>query len=269
MIYTNEQIYGPMELSDEEFNAILDKSLNPRASTMLYTKMGAMGLSANHTLLDIGCRDLRHGVKLVEQYGCTVVGVDPLKHHIERAIKQIEKLGLPQQARVQLGSIEEIPAEDGTFDFIFCRDMLSHVADLRAGFAECWRVLKPGGQMLIYVTLKTDQLLPDEALQLYPPLGVRADAMDPAIVERAFTAAGFELIEKDPIGSEWREQWEEDGTRKTSQQLLRVARMLRNRKEYIDKLGEADYEIELANCRWGVYQMLGKLCPTLYVIKKM
>lgn len=268
MIYTNEQIYSPMDLSDEEFDAILNKSLNPRASTMLYAKMGAMGLSANHALLDIGCRDLRHGLRLVEEYGCRVVGVDPLPYHIGLATEKIEASGFTQQASAEEGTIESIPTEDSSFDFIFCRDMLSHVEALEAGFAECFRVLKPGGQMLIYATLSTEQLLPAEAEQLFPPLGVPANAMEPINIESAFAAAGFQLVEKDQVGSEWREYWEEDGTNTTSRQLLWIARLLRNKDAYIEQIGEANYEIELANCHWGVYQMLGKLCPTVYVLRK-
>ena len=38
---------------------------------------------------------------------------------------------------------------------------------------------------------------------------------------------------------------------------------------YIAALGRTDYEVELANCDWGVYQMLGKLCPICYILRKL
>lgn len=266
--YTNEQVYGPIPISDEEFDTILDKSLAPRNAAMLYTKMGVMGLGANHTVLDIGCRDLRHGLQLVERYGCTIVGVDPLAYHIQLATEQVEDIGLARQASAKSGTIEQIPSNDECFDYIFCRDMLNHVSNLEAAFRECARVLKLGGQMLIYITLATDELTEKEASQLYPALGIHANAMNPANVEKAITAAKLQITEMDQIGSEWREQWEEDGTRITSHQLLRIARMLRNRDTYVEKLGLVPYETELANCRWGVCQMLGKLCPTMYILQK-
>ena len=50
-------------------------------------------------------------------------------------------------------------------DWIWCRDVLVHV-DVRPGFAECARILKPGGVMLAYVTLATERLEPREEREL-------------------------------------------------------------------------------------------------------
>lgn len=266
--FTVEKVYGPISLSEAEFDAILDQSLSPRPSTLLADKMGELGLGPQHTLLDIGCRDAGHTLRLVERFGCRLVGVDPLDYHIQLGRELIDAFDWGASASLRHGIIEAIPAADNEFDFIWCRDMLNHVADLKAAFQECHRVLKPGGQMLIYVTLATNLLEGCEADQLYPPLGVVPSSMREHNVENAIVAAGFQLVEKDPVGSEWREHWEEDGSRVTAQQLLRVARMLRNRDAYVEQIGLEPYETELANCRWGVYQMLGKLCPTVYVIEK-
>lgn len=267
-IYSTEQVYGPIGLSDEEFDAILDESLQPRGADMLYALMDRMGLGADHTVLDIGCRDLRHGLKLVELYGCRVVGVDPLDYHLDMAREQIRNAGMRGQAQVKSGLIEKIPATNEAFDFIWCRDMLNHVSNLTAAFTECRRVLKPGGRMLIYHTSATELLEAAEAAQLYPPLGINEATMDQTNIEKAFINTGFKLEEEDTVGSEWREHWEEDGTAITSRQLLRLSRMLRNREGYISRVGLAPYETELANCKWGVYQMLGKLSPTVYIIRK-
>jgi hypothetical protein len=42
--------------------------------------------------------------------------------------------------------------------------------------------------------------------------------------------------------------------------------MLRQRDKYIQAMGRGDYEGELANALWGVYQMIGKLSPRVYVL---
>ena len=44
--------------------------------------------------------------------------------------------------------------------------------------------------------------------------------------------------------------------------------MRRNRDELIPLLSETHYNIEIADCLWGVYQMIGKLCPTVYALTK-
>ena len=70
------------------------------------------------------------------------------------------------------------------------------------------------------------------------------------------------------IGSEWREHLEETNANMTSKQLLRILRLRRNREQYIAEFGEKRYRMELSNCHYGVYQMLGKLCPIVYTLTK-
>lgn len=263
-----EVLYGDIGMSDEAFEAVLDRSLNPRGPEMLYEKMAALGLNSAHRVLDIGCRDAGAGLKLAERFGCTMLGVDPVQHNLDRARRRIAASDHGALVHIRAGAIEAIPADDGEFDFIWCRDMLNHVPDLQAGFRECARVLKPGGRMLIWVTLATDLLEPNEAARLYAPLAVVARNMAPAFVEQAFTAAGFRVLERDVIGSEWRERYEEDGTRTTSRQLLKIARMQRDRARLSAELGPGQLEAELADCHWGVYTMLGKLSPIMYVLER-
>lgn len=40
---------------------------------------------------------------------------------------------------------------DATIDAVFCSGVLEHVDDCHAAVAECWRILKPGGQFLVGV----------------------------------------------------------------------------------------------------------------------
>lgn len=264
-----EEIYGGSDIDDSTIDALINRSLNPRPSTMLYDKMGTLGLGSGHLLLDVGCRDTKHTCELVKRYDCRAIGIDPVADHIKRSAQIIGEAGLQEKVSVQQGVVESLPLDDDMVDFIWCRDVLTHIEDLKRAFAECARVLKPNGKMLIYQTLATDALQPAEADWLYPRLLAKANSMSFASLERAFTTNGLTLLEKDVIGSEWREWWEENGVNTTSKQLLQIARMRRNREELICALGEAHYEIELANCVWGVYQMLGKLEPICYTLSKL
>lgn len=263
-----EEIYRDSPLDDATVDTILDSSLQPRASTMLYAKMGELGLNAESSLLDIGCRDARHTCELVAQFGATALAIDPVDDHFRRAQKLIAERQMAERITVNKGRIESIPVPSKKFDYIWCRDVLNHVADLRLALRECVRVLKPGGYMLVYQTFATELLEPPEAARLYSPLAVIPANMSPAYFEEVSRRAGFQIGQKDVIGSEWREAWEEDGTRTTSIQLLRLARLRRKREDYIAALGRTFYEVELANCYWGVYQMLGKLCPICYTLQK-
>jgi SAM-dependent methyltransferase len=52
---------------------------------------------------------------------------------------------------VALGSGDRLPFDDGTFDLIALLDTVEHIPDELGVFAECSRVLKPGGKILVTV----------------------------------------------------------------------------------------------------------------------
>lgn len=263
-----QEMYGDWEIDEAQLDALLARSLDPRPATMLYDKMGELGLASHHVVLDIGCRDTRHACVLAERYGCRVFGVDPVARHLKLAEKMIAEKQLGAQVRAVAGQIEAIPAENGAFDYIWCRDVLTHIPDLATGLRECARVLKPGGRMLNYQTFATALLEPNEANQLYPPLAVVPANMASAYFEQCVQGTGLVITARDNISSEWREWWEENGVNTTSKQLLQIARMHRDRERLLHEIGPLVYGVELANCQWGVYQMLGKLCPQLYILQK-
>jgi 2-polyprenyl-3-methyl-5-hydroxy-6-metoxy-1,4-benzoquinol methylase len=264
-----ERLYGPVKgMAEEAYDALLDRSLGPRDSSMLLDVLARRGVGAGQHVLDIGCRDARYAVAIADRFACTLTAIDPLAHHIAQATRRVQDGGHASRVTVRAGRIEAIPAGEGAFDVIWCRDVLSHVPDLRAGLAECERVLARHGFMVIYQTFATPLLEATEAAWIYPALAVVPENMSPETLERHVHAVGLRIVERDDIGSEWRERWEEDGRRDTSHQLLRIARMRRDRDRLVAALGQSEYDSELANCHWGVYQMLGKLHPRVFVVEK-
>lgn len=261
-----EQMYGDWPISEDEVEAILDRSLSPRGATSLFDTVAALGIGPDDVVLDIGARDARHSLTLVEQFGCEVVAVDPVTRHVEEARRATREHG--DRIDVRHGRIEVLPVDDDSVDVIFCRDVLSHVADLATALSECHRVQVAGGHMVIYQTFATDRMESTEASTIYESLAVAPESMDPLRLEAEATRSGFSVVSKDVIGSEWREAWEEDGSRRTSRQLLHAARLMRGRDELMAELGETPYRVELANALWGIYQMIGKLEPRVYVLSK-
>jgi SAM-dependent methyltransferase len=262
------EVYGDHGMTDDELHARLDRSLSPRAPGMLHDKMGALGLSGGHRLLDIGCRDARHACELVRRFGCRAVAIDPVPHNVGLARALVAEGGLDGAVEVTEGGIEAIPCADASFDFVWCRDMLNHVERLDVGLRECARVLAPGGAMLVFQTFATELLEPREAERLFAPLATVPENMSPDRLEATAARAGLRVAERDVVGSEWREHAEESGAGFASRQLLRIARLRRDRERLIREIGPIAYESELADCHWGVYQMLGKLCPRVYVLRR-
>jgi ubiquinone/menaquinone biosynthesis C-methylase UbiE len=195
-----------------------------------------------------------------------VVGIDLVRANVQDAQKRIVGKKLGRSVQVVQGDIQHLPFMEQTFDAIWCRDVLTHIHDLHQAFDSCARVLKPNGHMMVFHMFATDLLTSEEMIQLCLPLASVPENMSPSYFEQAFTSAGFSLVEADVLGSEWREYGEETESKTTSKQLLRIARMRRNREQLIAEFGEKTYACELANCHWGVYQMLGKLSPIIYTL---
>jgi ubiquinone/menaquinone biosynthesis C-methylase UbiE len=260
------EMYTGNQDSYDAFLAILDQTQNPRSPDMMYDKFGELGPTLESMVLDIGCRHAVQACEISQRFGCRVMGIDLVDDNIQEARKNIAEKKLEQLVEVFHGDIHHLPFKDGMFDFIWCRDVLGHMDDLHQSFRSCARVLKPHGKLLVFHVFATQLLTPEEATQLFLPLATVPENMSQSYFEKAFASAGFSVIEADALSSEWREYSEETDYRVTSKQLLHIARMRRHRERYIAEFGEKDYTCELANCHWGVYQMLGKLSPIIYTL---
>ena len=263
-----QQLYGEIWNEDDPaFEAAVRTSLNPRHAGVLYDLFAGFGIGPGDVVLDVGCRDAKYAVELVRRFACRAVAVDPMTVHIDHARALVAEVGMVGRVAPIRAGIEALPLRDGAVDAVWSRDMLVHV-DLPAGLAECFRVLRPGGEMLVYVTLATGALEPAEARRLFAASAIVPANMAPAYFEETARAAGFEITTRDPIDSEWRERWAEEGSMALLDDLLQLARMRRQEAELVRRFGRARYEASWGGRTWGIYQLLGKLCPTVYLLRK-
>jgi len=266
-----DDLYGEGPLSTEEIDALLDESLQPRGPEMLFDLAEELGVTSETLVLDVGARDGRHQLELARRFGCRSVGIEPIRANLDRgrALLADARRDEPEVAAavgfVQ-GIGEHLPFADDTFGFVWCRDVLIHVPDLEVALSECRRVLRPGASMLAFQMFATPWLEASEAERLWPPIAAVPANTDPARFERAVAGAGFRVDRMEELRSEWREHGEESGPGRTSRQLLHAARLLRDPDRYRSKMGSTDYEVELGDALWGIYQMIGKLSPRVYVL---
>lgn len=263
---TLDEMYGIGGL--EAVNRALERSCQPRRGDLAFTMLADLDIGPGDVVLDIGGREASHALAIAEAFGCRAVSVDPVDGNNDRA--RAAAAGHPAGSSVAIrpGVMEDIPAADGEFALVFSRDMFFHVVHADEALAEAYRVLRPGGHLLVYQTFATDLLEPGERARLYADLVVAPERMETADFEKRVLAAGFTIELIDVIGSESREAFEEDGVNLTSRQLLYAARLIRNSEALRAELGEAEYRVELGNALWGVYQMIGKLEPRIYLLRK-
>jgi ubiquinone/menaquinone biosynthesis C-methylase UbiE len=273
-VRTVEEVYGTAFARYDEFERELDRSLSPRGFELLFDLVADLDLPTGSVALDVGCREAYFCIELSRRYGFAVHGVDPVRLHLDGAARALRDLAAREpdvaaRIRVSGGVAEHLPEATRSVDLVWCREGLPHVADLDAAFREFRRVLRRGGHAVIFQMTATDWLTPAEADRLWPVLGVHAASVDPARFEAAIAAGGLTVDQRIELHGEWRERSEEDQIAyRSSRQLLHASRLLRNRSHYEAQFGGAAYDAMLANSLWGVYQMIGKLSPRVYVLSR-
>jgi SAM-dependent methyltransferase len=259
-----QELYGEFWAGENPLDLELDRSLDPRGTEWLFDVFASLGPQRGQLVVDVGARDAGHTIRLVREHGLRAIAVDPVPLHVKQAQQAVAEAGLGNEVDVVRAGIEAMPIADGIADWIWCRDVLVHV-DLARGFAECARVLRPGGHMLAYVTCATESLEPREGRELFDALAILPTSVEPGAVENRATAAGLTLVSKTPLAGEWRERMIEDGAWDPGSDLLRLSRLHRREAELLERYGPARVAAYAAGRRWGIYQLLGKLCPTIYV----
>lgn len=251
-----------------EATALLDQSLAPRSPDMLVDVAASFGLCHDRLVLDIGCRDATHALALAKRFGCRVVGVDLVDTWLHRGKSDVVAADLIERVSLVQGEAEALPIGAATCDLVWCRDALSCMPDCGRVLAECARVLRPGGGMVLYAVFATDEFEPRERARLLAGLENFGPSMHQPTVEAAIAAAGLTVVRRDDIGSEWFEYWLEHDPSYLTGDLLHVARLRRARDRFAAAIGPKWYELALAFDQWSLYIVLGKLAPTLYALRK-
>ena len=107
-----------------------------------------MGFNAYNgkKLLEVGC-GLGTDLLQFAKGGASVTGVDLTPRSIELVEKRFSQVGLAVDA--QVADAENLPFEDKTFDIVYSFGVLHHTPNTQKAIDEIYRVLKPGGQIVI------------------------------------------------------------------------------------------------------------------------
>jgi ubiquinone/menaquinone biosynthesis C-methylase UbiE len=155
-------------------------------------------------VLDIGSGLGGHDIVLARDHGAKVTGIDIEPDLVARARRLIRREALSNRIQIEVVSPGPLPFPDQRFDVVYSSAAFTQVADKRGMFAECLRVLRPGGELLVYDWMKAPGRYSADMLYFFK-MEELTYAMDTLEAHgRLLTEAGFTDVELEDATEEYR-----------------------------------------------------------------
>lgn len=107
------------------------------------------GLRDGMHVLDIGSGVGGPARTLAAECGCRVTGIDLTEAFCRAAEMLTERVGLSHRVTFRPGSALDLPFDEASFDVVWTQNVLMNVADKGRLCREAYRVLRPGGKLVI------------------------------------------------------------------------------------------------------------------------
>jgi ubiquinone/menaquinone biosynthesis C-methylase UbiE len=161
--------------------------------------LSSLAVGPESRILEVACGSGGLSVRMSQDSGAEVVGVDANVYAIAAATERIRTLAPAPRATFQLANAgEQLPFPAESFDAVFCNDSINHLPERDKVLRDWYRVLRRGGRILytdpIVVTgwLSNEEIAARSSVRffLFVPVGAN---------EHWLRQAGFELLSAEDV----------------------------------------------------------------------
>jgi len=138
----------PEQATAEDVHAVDMLHMGGLAATDALAAMA--GVCSGQQVLDVGAGVGGPARRLAQNYGAHVHGLELSESVHETAIALTALVRLQDRVQHTQGSALALPFPDGAFDVVVMQHVAMQIAEKNTLFAECVRVLKPGGALALH-----------------------------------------------------------------------------------------------------------------------
>ena len=172
-------------------------SLPPQANMGLScgNPVAVAGLREGEVVVDLGCGGGLDVLLAAKRVGPTgkAIGIDMTPDMIERAKAGAAQVGAAN-AEFHLARIDQLPLPDASVDCVISNCVINLVPDKSAVFREIFRVLKPGGRVVVSDIALKQPLPPEVQNDLQAYVGCIAGAIQITEYKQTLLDATFESV---------------------------------------------------------------------------
>jgi tocopherol O-methyltransferase len=101
------------------------------------------------TIIDVGCGIGGSSLYLAQKFDANVTGITLSPVQANRGTDRAKNAGLEEKVQFQVANALEMPFPDNQFDLVWSLESGEHMPDKTQFLAECYRVLRPGGKLIL------------------------------------------------------------------------------------------------------------------------
>lgn len=107
------------------------------------------GVQQAENILDVGCGIGGSSLYLAGKFNARATGITLSPVQAARATERASEFGLSSRTHFQVADAQAMPFADNSFDLVWSLESGEHMPDKTKFMQECYRVLKPGGTLIM------------------------------------------------------------------------------------------------------------------------